>query len=84
MKKNGHYYSKFLTENELERFKANLGDHSIVDWLFDHEFNNFHSFIGSGFYWDRSNEGHDYWANISYRKISDTFLFKQTPKHSMI
>ena len=83
MEKDGHYYSKFLTEYELEKFKSNLIA-SSVSWLFDHRFESFRSFIGSGFYWDGSPEGHDYWATIAKRNVDDIFIIKNTRKHRML
>ena len=83
----GHYYSRFLTADELERFKSNFS-HSLCNIgieFFDREFKNFFAFIAAGFIWSESNEGYQYWCEISDRKVNDQeFNFKRVSKHSMV
>jgi hypothetical protein len=88
--RNGHYYTKFLTEDELERYKFNF-QHSLHNngeigiEFFDREFNTFGDFIATGFIWSESDEGHHYWLEISDRKVNDQeFNFKRVSKHSMV
>ena len=81
----GEYYSRFLTEDELERYKANFS-HSLCNIgieFFDREFDTFGEFIAAGFIWSESNEGYHYWSEISDRKVNE-FNFKRVSKHSMV
>ena len=82
MMRKGHYYVRFLTEDELERFKVNSVYHG-PEYL-EREFDDFRDFIRGGFIWSDTNEGHWYWLDIAYRKISDNFMFKGFSRYSMI
>ena len=83
----GEYYSRFLTEDELTRYKVNFQHslHNIGIEFFDREFDAFGEFIAAGFIWSESNEGYHYWSEISDRKVNvQEFNFKKVSKHSMV
>lgn len=88
MKRKGDYYIRFLSDSELHKFifevnrSCGNGYLNYLDYL-NKDFRDFYEFIGGGFIWSNSADGHHYWANISHRKI-DGFNFKRFDKFTMI
>jgi hypothetical protein len=63
----GSYWFKFLSETEQKEFRENVkGD---WEFLMEHEEENFAGFIACAFIWEYTPQGHDYWREISERKV---------------
>lgn len=70
MKSNKEYYS-LLTIEEQALFEGNFAlnsklsnEISFDEWL-DRSSNSFTQFLSSGFFWDGTEQGHEYWASIN-------------------
>jgi hypothetical protein len=62
------YWFKFLSETEQKEFRENVkGD---WEFLMEHEEENFAGFIGCAFIWEGTPQRHEYWREISERKIA--------------
>ena len=68
MKKDGHYWLQFLSEEEKELFIKNISPAELTVFL-DDIHDEFSLFIGGAFVWEGTIEDHDFWLNISKREI---------------
>jgi hypothetical protein len=66
--KTGLEWFNFLSENEQEEFRSNAK--SFNKYLMKREFSSFRNFIRLSFTWKNTPQGHQYWKEISIRKIT--------------
>ena len=64
--KTGAYWFKFLTDKEQEEFKVNCG--GKFDEYLNKKHDSFGLFIALKFSWMNTEQGEDYWHEISQRK----------------
>lgn len=66
-------YFELLTVEEQFMYKTNYETASVdsrasalsFEEFLNEDAKNFHSFLSSGFFWMQSDQGHDFWANVS-------------------
>ena len=62
------YWFSLLSKKEQKEYKENVENTKLDwDWLLEHEKEDFVGFIGCGFIWHETPQGHDYWREISER-----------------
>lgn len=64
------YWFSLLSEKEQKEYKVNVGVGVDWDFIMEHEEPNFENFIGCAFIWEYTPQGHDYWFEISKRKVA--------------
>jgi hypothetical protein len=74
-KKNGFYWYDTLTEQQKSMWFVNFVDEieqkeytmEIVENFLNNFFISFREFLMTSFLWEGSEEGYDYWDNLSFR-----------------
>jgi hypothetical protein len=62
------YWFKFLSETEQKEFRENVkGD---WEFLMEHQQEDFGNFVACAFIWEGTSQGHEYWREISERKVA--------------
>jgi hypothetical protein len=59
------YWFSLLSEKEQKEYKENAK--SQFDFIMEHAEEDFAGFIGGGFIWEGTPQGHKYWSKISQR-----------------
>lgn len=61
------FLNTYLNSEEIDRWERNTGTNGELHGL-NSDYNSLWDFIGSSFVWSHTNEGFEYWCEISERK----------------
>jgi hypothetical protein len=68
--KRGSYWFSFLSEKEQKEFRENVKNaEDNFPELMNDEYRLFEYFITLAFWYDETQQGHDYWFNIAKRDV---------------